>query len=181
VHCARVQHSCPAPGPSMRPLSWNEAQQRSRTRRPKPQRPAWSGRSQPFRSLSIRASVAAGSRRSRWALEGSDVRTVIYSHLGLGVMLLLSSCVSKPHPRYQAEKEKITRGDFLLSSGDPQPGECYEILVYVVRSGDNLTSISRRFGCTVKYLKMVNPGLAESSPPLKVGQKLRVREFRREQ
>ena len=72
-------------------------------------------------------------------------------------------------------------GRLLLSSTNAEPGECYEILVYVVRSGDTLSSISRRFGCTVKDLKVLNPGLAQSRPPLKVGQKLRVREFGREQ
>jgi LysM repeat protein len=94
-------------------------------------------------------------------------------------MLGLSSCASRADSWRRAETEKITRGEFLLSATNAQPGESYEVLVYVVASGDTLSSISRRFGCTVQDLKTLNPDLAASSPPLKVGQKLRVREARR--
>ena len=91
------------------------------------------------------------------------MRAVIWSVLVLGTMLGLSSCASRADSWRRAETEKITRGEFLLSATNAQLGESYEVLVYVVASGDTLSSISRRFGCTVKDLKTLNPDLAASS------------------
>jgi len=55
-----------------------------------------------------------------------------------------------------------------------QDGMTYEIGVYVVKSGDNLTAIAHRLHLTVNELKELNPGLANDS--IQVGQQLRIYE-----
>ena len=86
-------------------------------------------------------------------------------------MLWLSGCMSRLGSREPTKTQEVSQAEPSMSSTNAHPGETRS---YVVKSGDTLSGISRGFGCTVTDLRLLNPGLATSSPPLKVGQTLRV-------
>ena len=66
----------------------------------------------------------------------------------------------------------------MLSVTNAEPGQTYELGVYVIAKGDTIAKIARDFQISIRDFMAINPGL----DPLRllVGQKVRVYERRKE-
>lgn len=81
---------------------------------------------------------------------------------------------SSPPVFVRAPLRSIESASPAFLTKEVQDGITYEIGVYVVMSGDNLTTIAHRHQTTVKELRKLNPELATDA--IQVGQQLRVYE-----
>ena len=82
--------------------------------------------------------------------------------------------MSSPPVFVRAPLRSIESASPAFLTKEVQDGMTYEIGVYVVMSGDNLTAIAHRHQTTVKELRKLNPELV--SDAIQVGQQLRVYE-----
>jgi LysM repeat protein len=99
--------------------------------------------------------------------------------LAAGLTLLLVSCAADRNAQLQHQTQMISRGAFLLSTTNTEPGSFYELGVYTIGKGDTVSKIAGQFQVSTRDLIEINPGLDPSR--IMIGQKLRVYERRREQ
>ena len=94
------------------------------------------------------------------------------------IVLFATGCATMRDASPKVEREGIARGYYILSTTNCPPGASFDVTVYVVATGDSISSVSQRFGCSRQKLIELNPSLETNFPPLTIGQRLRVRELR---
>jgi LysM repeat protein len=94
------------------------------------------------------------------------------------VVVVVAGCATDRDAALQQQTQSIRRGAFLLSVTNAEPGQTYELGVYVIAKGDTIAKIARDFQISIRDFMAINPGL----DPLRllVGQKVRVYERRKE-
>ena len=91
---------------------------------------------------------------------------------------LFIGCATDRDARLQQQTQSIRRGAFLLSAVNAEPGQTYELGVYVITRGDTVIKIARDFQISIRDFMAINPDLDPTR--LVIGQKVRVYERRKE-
>lgn len=94
------------------------------------------------------------------------------------IALIVIGCTTDRDSRLQQQTQSVQRGAFLLSTTNAEPGQTYELGVYVITRGDTIAKIARDFQILSRDLLAINPGLDPTR--LVIGQKVRVYERRKE-
>ena len=98
--------------------------------------------------------------------------------VSVSVVAIVAGCATDRDASLPHQTESIRRGEFLLSATNAEPGQTYEIGVYVITRGDTLAKIAHDFQVSVRDLMAINPALDPTR--LVIGQKIRVYERRKE-
>jgi LysM repeat protein len=98
--------------------------------------------------------------------------------ISLSIALIAAGCAADRDTRLQEQTQNIRYGAFLLSATNAEPGQVYELGVYVVAKGDTVARIAQNFQLPVRDFMAINPGLDPTR--ILIGQKVRVYERRRE-
>jgi LysM repeat protein len=94
------------------------------------------------------------------------------------IVLYVPGCATDSEPRLRQKSQNIDRGVSLLSVTNAEPGQTYEVGVYVVTKGDTVIRIAGKFQISVRDFMDINPCLDPTR--LVIGQKVRVYERRKE-
>ena len=94
------------------------------------------------------------------------------------VVVVIAGCATDRDATLQQQTQSIRRGAFFLSVTNAEPGQTYELGVYVIAKGDTIAKIARDFQISIRDFMTINPGLDPLR--LRVGQKVRVYERRKE-
>jgi LysM repeat protein len=88
--------------------------------------------------------------------------------LAVGLAMVLAGCAhTSREAGVQVRKESLATA---------APGEIYLVKVYVIKKGDTLSSIARRFHKTVAELSAMNPEVKPNRLP--IGQRITVGEMK---
>jgi LysM repeat protein len=98
--------------------------------------------------------------------------------VAVNTVVVVAGCATDRDAVLQQQTLSIQRGAFLLSATNAEPGQTYELGVYVITRGDTLAKIAQESQVSMRELMTINPGLDPGR--LVVGQKVRIYERRKE-